>query len=383
MRIAFYAPLKPPDHPVPSGDRRMAQLLGLALTRAGHEVELAARLRSYEGSGDIERQRRLAELGGKLAARLVAQYRARPLETQPRAWLTYHLYYKAPDWIGPRVAAQLGIPYVVAEASVAMKRAGGPWSLGHEAVIAALKRADAAIALNPADDGGVVPHLRDGSRLQHLKPFLDAAPFLDAQRPHWHATRPAIAHRFGLDAENFWLVTTAMMRPGDKLASYRVLGEALASLIGKRWQLLVIGDGPARGDVEAALAPLGARVRYAGVLPPEAMPETLAAADLFVWPAINEAWGMAILEAHAAGLPVVAGRSGGVATLVGDGQTGTLVPVGDAAAFAAAVAAFIEDDGRLHTYATSALAKVLAEHDIAAAGAALDAILAAVTKVQA
>ena len=36
MRIAFYAPLKPPDHPVPSGDRRMARLLMAALATAGH-----------------------------------------------------------------------------------------------------------------------------------------------------------------------------------------------------------------------------------------------------------------------------------------------------------------------------------------------------------
>jgi hypothetical protein len=45
MRIAFYAPMKPPDHPVPSGDRRMSRLLIAALGRAGHEVELASRLR--------------------------------------------------------------------------------------------------------------------------------------------------------------------------------------------------------------------------------------------------------------------------------------------------------------------------------------------------
>ncbi len=46
MRVTFYAPLKPPDHEVPSGDRRMARLLIQALELAGHEVEVAARLRS-------------------------------------------------------------------------------------------------------------------------------------------------------------------------------------------------------------------------------------------------------------------------------------------------------------------------------------------------
>ncbi|MBK1671374.1 hypothetical protein CKO28_25570, partial [Rhodovibrio sodomensis] len=70
-RVAFYAPLKPPDDPVPSGDRRMAQLLWQALERAGCTVELAGRLRSRDAHGDPARQRRLAALGRRLAARYV------------------------------------------------------------------------------------------------------------------------------------------------------------------------------------------------------------------------------------------------------------------------------------------------------------------------
>lgn len=376
MRIAFYAPLKPPDHPVPSGDRRMAQLLGLALTRAGYDVELAARLRSYDGAGDIAQQRQIAEIGGKLATRLVEQFRARPAAEMPRAWLTYHLYYKAPDWLGPRVAAQLGIPYLVAEASVAMKRAGGPWSLGHEAVLAALKRADAVISLNPADDAGLLPHLRGADRLHHVKPFLEGAPFAEAAT-HRAAHRARIARDLELDDAAPWLIAVAMMRPGDKLASYRILGEALAPLQARPWQLLVVGDGPARGDVAAALAPLGARVRHVGALAPEDLPGMLAAADLFVWPAVNEAWGMAILEAQAAGLPVVAGRFGGVPQLVADGRTGCLTPPRDVAAFTKAVSDLLDDAACRARYAGAARAKVAAEHDIEAAGTALGAILAA------
>jgi hypothetical protein len=112
MRVAFYAPLKPPDHPVPSGDRRMARLLIEALELAGHEVELAARLRAWQGVPDAARQARIAKLGAALAKRLLRRYRARPAAARPRAWLTYHLYYKAPDWIGPRVSEALGIPYL-------------------------------------------------------------------------------------------------------------------------------------------------------------------------------------------------------------------------------------------------------------------------------
>ena len=122
MRVAFYAPLKPPDHPVPSGDRRMARLLIQALGLAGHEVEIAARLRSWHAHPDPARQARLEGIGQALAERLLRRYRARPATARPRAWLTYHLYYKAPDWIGPRVAAGLDIPYLLAEASLAGDR---------------------------------------------------------------------------------------------------------------------------------------------------------------------------------------------------------------------------------------------------------------------
>ena len=121
MRVAFYAPMKPPGHPVPSGDRRMARLLIEALRRGGHEVALASRLRSWDRGLDPARPARIEALGARVADRLVRRWRGAP--DRPDAWFTYHLYHKAPDWLGPPVAAALGIPYVVAEASHAPQRA--------------------------------------------------------------------------------------------------------------------------------------------------------------------------------------------------------------------------------------------------------------------
>src|SRR5437660_10875531 len=109
-RIAFYAPLKPPDHPVPSGERRVARLLLDALRLAGHQPFVASRLRTYDGRGDPERQQRLAAIGRRGAERLLRCWRRDP-EKAPELWLTYHLYYKAPDWLGPAVSKALGIPY--------------------------------------------------------------------------------------------------------------------------------------------------------------------------------------------------------------------------------------------------------------------------------
>ncbi|HWD56792.1 MAG TPA: glycosyltransferase family 4 protein [Stellaceae bacterium] len=366
MRIAFYAPLKPPDHATPSGDRRLARLFLDALRLAGHEPVLVSHLRSFDPLGRAYRQKKLAAHGRQAAERLVARWRARP-DAAPALWFTYHLYYKAPDLIGPAVSAALGIPYVVAEASFAAKRAGGKWDVGHRAVEAALRRADAAIGLNTADRDGVLPLLAHPDRYVALAPFLDARSF---QAPRAPGNPPH-------------LVTVAMMRPGDKLASYNVLGTALGALLDLPWSLEVIGDGPARDAVRTALAPLGDRVAYAGALDEAAVAARLAAADLFVWPAINEAFGMALLEAQASGLAVVAGNSGGVGDVVADGATGLLALPGDAAAFAAAVRALVTDPARLAAYGAAARDKVHTAHDLPAAAARLAELIAALTRARA
>ncbi len=371
MRVAFYAPLKPPDHGVPSGDRRVARLLIQALELAGHEVEVAARLRAWHGVPDAARQARIAALGAVLAERLLRRYRARPAAARPRAWLTYHLYYKAPDWIGPRVAEALGIPYLLAEASLAGKRANGPWAIGHEATRAALDRAAAVISLNPDD----VECLPDPGRVRPLAPFLDPAP-LQAAAAGRAAARAALAKCHGLDPAQPWLLAVAMMRPGDKLASYRLLSEALQTLRASDWQLLVAGDGPARAEVEAALGAVPQdRIRLLGEVTAEALPALYAACDLLVWPAIHEAYGMALLEAQAAGLPVVAGQGAGIAQLVLDGQTGRLTEAGDAAAFAQAVAGLLAAPATRRAMAAAAQVRVAAEHGLTAAAARLDAVL--------
>jgi glycosyltransferase involved in cell wall biosynthesis len=359
MRIAFYAPLKPPDHPVPSGDRRVARLFLDALRLAGHDPFLASRLRSFDGTGDPARQTHLAALGRRTAERLLRRWQAMP-GTAPGLWFTYHLYYKAPDWLGPAISAALGIPYVAAEASHAAKRATGPWAIGHRAVEQALRRADAVIGLNSTDRAGVLPLLHHPQRWFALPPFLDTRAY-PARR-----LRPEGAPR---------LVTVAMMRLGDKLASYRLLGAALAQLLDLPWSLDVAGDGPARGEAEHALAPLGARVAYHGALDEAAVAEALAAADLCVWPAINEAFGMALLEAQASGLPVVAGDSGGVGDVVASGVTGLLVPPGDADAFAAALRRLILDPEARAAMAAAAQAKVRRDHDLPAAAARLAALI--------
>ena len=94
-----------------------------------------------------------------------------------------------------------------------------------------------------------------------------------------------------------------------------------------------------------------------------------------VWPAINESYGMAMLEAQAAGLPVVAGRTGGVPDVVRDGETGDLCAIGDARAFADAVALLLTDPARRDTYRANALRLTAVENELSVAAGRLNSIL--------
>ena len=370
MRVAFYAPLKPPDHPVPSGDRRIARLLIRALRESGHAVELAARLRSRDGGGDSHRQRRIRDAGRRAAARLIARHRHDP----PDLWFTYHLYHKAPDWIGPTVAATLAIPYVAAEPSHAAKQAAGPWREGHRAAAAAIAAARRLLVFDPFDLPGVAAVAAEQERIVRMPPFLDAT----HHRPQRDAARAALARDHGLDGTVPWLAAVAMMRPDVKRESYRVLAAALARLGDRPWQLLVAGDGAARTEIrhmfDDALDRRG-RVRFLGALGRGALARLYAAADLVVWPALDEGYSMALLEAQAAGVPVIAGDRPGIAQFVGHGDTGLLAPAGDAAALAAAIRTLLADPARRRLMGDCARRRMHTRHGLTAAAGTLDAVL--------
>jgi len=369
MKIAFYAPMKPPGHRVPSGDRTMARLLMAALRQGGHEVEIASTLRTWD-RGDAGRQAVLARKGADAASRLADAWRG----DGPDLWFTYHLYHKAPDHLGPRVADALGLPYVVAEPSVAPKQKDGPWAAGFALSLAALARADALLPVTTDDREGLLAAGLPPERLFPLAPFLDTAPY---RRPRPQARR-MLAERHGLDPDRPIAVAVAMMRAGDKRESYRVLADAVA---GKNpgTQLLIVGDGPCRAEIESWF---GTSAVLAGKVPQRSLPGLLAGCDLCVWPAINEAYGMAILAAQAAGLPVIAGRTRGVPDIVDDGVTGTLVPPGDAEALASALRALLDDPRRLAAMGVAARDRVDRRHSIEAASATLERALATAVRAR-
>jgi glycosyltransferase involved in cell wall biosynthesis len=103
--------------------------------------------------------------------------------------------------------------------------------------------------------------------------------------------------------------------------------------------LAVVGGGPLRGEVEAALADCGERARFAGPRPLAEVPQWMAAADVLVLPSHMEGTPNVVLEALASGRRVVASAVGGIPDLITRAELGALVPPRDPDALAAALVA--------------------------------------------
>jgi glycosyltransferase involved in cell wall biosynthesis len=124
----------------------------------------------------------------------------------------------------------------------------------------------------------------------------------------------------------------------------RELIEATASL--PEVGLVIVGDGPERRALEATAAALGAtdRIRFVGAVAHADVPRYLRHADVVVAPSWFEERGRVVLEAMAAGTPVIAARSGGVAASIEDGVNGLLVAPRSPQALAAAIARVLSDE---------------------------------------
>nr|WP_325249343.1 glycosyltransferase family 4 protein [Amylibacter sp.] len=311
-KIAFYAPLKSPNHATPSGDRTIARGLMNALGSLGG-VDLVSEFRSRDGAGD-----------GQLQADLITRAKAesaRLLDSGARwdAWVTYHNYYKAPDLIGPRVCSALGIPYHLIESSRSPKRLNGPWSRFARLADAASDAAAVIFCFTGRD----LPELENArpprQKLVHLRPFLDRTDL------------PASGGRKGGKT----LLAVGMFRTGDKLASYQNLAAALARIKTPDWSLRIVGAGVAEPEIRALFAPFKSQITFVGALDTDGVAAEMAGADVFVWPGVNEAFGMVFIEAQAAGLTVVAEDRVGLRDVVG--PQGHLTPPDDPVSFAAAI----------------------------------------------
>lgn len=351
--IAFYAPMKPPDDAVPSGDRTMARALVAALEGCVlGNVAIGSRLRSRDAVGDTETQDRLFEAADREIERLAA---AKP----PAIWLTYHSYYKAPDLLGPRLSRMWGIPYALVEGTRASTRLTGPYARFAKAAETACDAAALIFYLTEYDREALERDRVNGQQIVRLRPFL-LKETADPLPPRNSGGR-------------IRLVACGMFRHGDKLASYRALAAALARVQSTAWSLAIIGDGPARAEIEHLFSSFGSRIVFLGAVGQDAVAQEFRQSDLLVWPGVGEAFGMVYLEAQAQGCPVLAEDRVGVRDMVDAG--GWLAPANDPAAYAARLDTLIADHETRLLLGRSGHAEIARHHLLGSARATLSSSL--------
>ena len=177
---------------------------------------------------------------------------------------------------------------------------------------------------------------RDGRRPSHVVALGIDLDRFDGARPALRSERPLVGNvaRLAPQKDHRTLIKAARLVP-----------EA---------DFVVAGDGELRHELERQAA--GSRVRFLGAR--DDVPELLASLDVFAFPSLFEGLCLAVIEAQAAGVPVVATPVGGIRETVVDGETGLLVPTGDPGGLAAAIRRLLEDRPAAEAMAAEARRRV-------------------------
>jgi glycosyltransferase involved in cell wall biosynthesis len=189
-----------------------------------------------------------------------------------------------------------------------------------------------------------------GRRIEVIANGIDLAHYAKA------ADRAALRRQLGLEPARRYLVNVARCHPvKDQAMLLRAFGDVAAAR--PDVDLLIAGDGALRGKLETLAGTLGiaARVRFLGVRAD--VPALLQASDIFVLTSRSEAASLTLLEAMAAGLPVVVTAVGGNPEIVRHGIEGLLVPRGDAAATAGAILSLLDEPARAAALGTAGAAR--------------------------
>ncbi|MFN8473389.1 MAG: glycosyltransferase family 4 protein [Anaerolineae bacterium] len=248
----------------------------------------------------------------------------------------------------PRLAAILaGVPAVVATEHLFVEV---PWQRPLRAEQLLARGMDRYIAVSHA----LARRLREAvdlpaEKLQVVHNGIPLAPYA-ATTPQTHAWRPSNTR------QRPRVLTVARLHP-QKGLSY--LLRAACSVSDATFALA--GDGPEREALETEVRERGLADRVVFLGHRTDVPALLAQSDLFVLPSLFEGLPLSVLEAMAAGKPVIATAVGGTGEAVTDGETGLLVPPADSAALASAIQRVLSDPALSHRLGAAGQARAQQE----------------------
>lgn len=174
--------------------------------------------------------------------------------------------------------------------------------------------------------------------------YIDVVPNGVDLRPFQKNVDPIDRSELGFKPEDVVLIYTGRLGP-EKNLPFLLRSFAGTAKVYDHVRLLLVGDGKERDNLEDRVRHmnLSSRVFFAGMVPYNQLPRYLAAADAFVTASVTEVHPLSVIEAMAAGLPVLGINSPGVGDTVVSGETGYLIEDEDLAAFTASMVRLVTE----------------------------------------
>ena len=247
---------------------------------------------------------------------------------QPRILQTFLFHANI---AGRLTARRAGVPHVLSGIRVADRR--GRWRLAVDRWTEGLVEKHVCVSRGVADFCVQESGLSE-EKVVVISNGVDVEKYRDAE--------PADLSEFGVPTDAEVVLAVGRLDPQkDPLLLLNAVGAIAAAR--PKLHLLFVGDGPLRGQVEETARRLGleSRVHLAGWRPE--IPQFLKAASLFVLPSRWEGMPNVVLEAAAAGVPIVATETEGVREIIEPGRTGALVKTGDTEGLAEAISTALRD----------------------------------------
>lgn len=296
----------------------------------------------------------------------VDRFRNMAERRQPMCWVSHGISPDARDPVGPLVCRELGIPYVLVEPILNDGSAA-------EQLRSTLEAASIIVSTNSA----VVQELRnlvgDSVRLVHLPPFLDLVPYIGSRRIR-DRHRAAMGSRLRFDVNATWLIAGGpYSEPG--LEAYRFLARSLSRIVNMDWSLAIVGEGSGRDELVKLFCgfPPG-RVNILEGLADDERIALLVSGDLYLWPTLGFVGANSLMEAQAAGMPVIACKGTASVDRVLDNVCGKLAAADNPESFANWISFLLRNRKFLTTY-TEQVKDEIDKHGIREAGRELTRVL--------
>lgn len=344
-------------YPTFGGSGVVATELGLGLARAGHEIHFItyrrpARLNSFhanvffhEVSGEDYPLFEYPPYDTALASKMVDVVEYYKLDL-------LHVHYAIPHgsvaYMARKILLSRGryVPFVVTLHGTDITLVGNHRTFS-PVVEFSINKADGVTAVSDFLKQKTYDTFEITNEIVTIYNFIDFDRFRRLDKEHFKKAISPAGEPILVHTSNFRKVK----RVEDVIQVFKRVTEKVPC------KLLLIGDGPERGNLEALARDLNLahEIRFLGKQ--DAVEELLAIADVFILPSANESFGLAALEAMACEVPVVSSNVGGLPEVNLDGITGYLSNVGDVAHMAQNVLKIISDQKVLKGFRERALAR--------------------------